>query len=171
MKKLLAVAALALVMTSVAQAQTASISATATVQTALTLNAGTALDFGAVFPGAPARVINPQSSSTAGTFSMSGAAGAQVALTFTLPGTLAGQGAAAGNTLTPTWGAQAAAFNTTNAQGTASLFDPSTVHNVNLAAAGGAGYIWVGGSVTAPVAQVAGSYLGTIQLAAAYTGN
>jgi FtsH-binding integral membrane protein len=172
MKKLLAVAVLALVAAGSAKAQTANINATATVQTALTVTAGNALAFGAVFPGAPARTIDAKTSgASAGSFTMLGAAGAEVSLSFVLPATLDGQGGAAGYTLVPTFGATDAAFNTTNAQGTAGSFDPKVATLHTLAAGTGNGYVWIGGSVTAPTGQTQGTYQGTITLNAAYTGN
>jgi hypothetical protein len=168
MKKLLAVAVLALVAAGAAQAQTANIQATATVATPLTLTAGTALDFGAVFPGFT-RTINPLTSTSAGTFHLVGEAGAQVSLTFTLPATLTGPG----SPLTMTYGATAATYGTTATQGSSTPFNPATAgYLVNLAAGGsGTGYVWVGGSVTPPAGQTAGAYAGTITLGAAYTGN
>jgi opacity protein-like surface antigen len=168
MKKLLAVAVLALVAASAAQAQTANIQATATVSTPLVLTAGSALSFGDVFPGFT-RAINPLTSASAGTFTLAGQAGAQVSLTFTLPATLTGTG----SPLVMTYGATAAAYGTTSTQASATPFNPATAgYLVNLSAGGaGNGYIWIGGSVSPPVGQTAGNYAGTITLAAAYTGN
>lgn len=170
MKKSLAVAVLALVAFSgVAQAQTAQIQATATVATVLTVNAGAPLDFGTVFPGF-SRTINPLTSTSAGSFTLGGQAGAQVSLSFsTLPASLTGPGAP----LVVTYGATAASYGTTNVQAAATPFDPAVAgHLVNLSAGGaGNGYLWIGGTVNPPAGQTSGTYTASIVLAAAYTGN
>jgi hypothetical protein len=170
MKKFLAIAAVALLASAgVAQAQSAQIQATATVATVLNVTAGTGLDFGAVFPGF-ARTINPLTSTSAGTFTLAGQAGAQVSLGFTtLPATLTGPGAP----LAVTYGATAASYGTTNVQGSATPFDPSVLgHLVNLSAGGaGNGYVWIGGTVNPPGGQTPGTYTANIVLSAAYTGN
>jgi hypothetical protein len=168
MKKLLAVAVLALVAAGSAKAQTANIQATATVATPLVLTKGVDLTFGDVFPGFN-RTVNPLTSASAGTFTLAGQAGAQVQLNFTLPATLTGPSTA----LAMAYGAGAATYGTTNVQASATAFNPATANYlVNLSAGGaGNGYIWIGGTVTVPSGQGAGNYAGTITLAAAYTGN
>jgi len=164
MKKVLAVAALALVLTSVAQAQSASIGASATVATPLTVTAGQALAFGSVFPTFT-RTILP-TDATSGSFTLAGQAGAQVALTFTLPANLT----FGANNLPVTYSTTAAAHNVTNSRVGATTINPATVNNALLDAGTGNLYVFIGGAVT-PAAQPAGSYVGTITLAAAYTGN
>ena len=164
MKKLLAVAALALVLTSTAQAQSANISATATVAQALNVSAGTALAFGNVFNGFTRTILPTDAAS--GSFSLTGAAGAQVALTFTLPANLV----YLTNNLPVTFGATSASWSTAGTRTGSTVINPGVANSVNLDAALGTLSVYIGGAVS-PVGMAAGSYTGTITLAAAYTGN
>jgi len=166
MKKIFATAILVLLVASTANAQSANISATATVATALTVTAGNPLAFGSVFPTFT-RTIDPLTSASAGSFTLGGQAGAQVALTFTLATVLTGPG----TDITVTYNATAAAYGQTAVQASATAFNPATAgYLVNLSPTG-PGYVWIGGAITPPGGQVAGAYSGTITLAAAYTGS
>ncbi len=162
MKKTFAVAALALMVAGAAQAQTASITATAVVAGPLSLTAGTNLDFGTVIPGT-ARTIDPLTSASAGSFTLAGGANAQLSLTWVLPANLTDGTNNLPVTFTPV-------FNGTNVQASATTLT-TPVDATRRLSATGTGYIWVGGTVTPAVAQVQGTYTGTVQLTAAYTGN
>jgi hypothetical protein len=167
MKKLTAsalVLALAAVAASQAQAQSASITATATVQQQLTVTAGQNLAFGNVFPGTSVGVL--ASDAASGSFSLAGAANAELTLTFTLPANLTD----GTDNLPIAFSSTAAGYNTVNSRAGLSLFNPAAVATTRLHAASGELYVFIGGSVS-PTTQGAGVYSGSIQLAAAYTGN
>jgi hypothetical protein len=145
-----------------AHGQSATVSATATVVTPLVVTGGANLAFGNVFQGVNKTV--PFSDAASGRFSITGFGTSQVAMTFTLPTNLV-NGA---NTLPiDSWDIRS---NTTNvtAGATALTVTSGVAVNGNLAA--GNLFLFVGGRVLPAVAQLAGSYTGSIVLAAAYTG-
>ena len=167
MKKVLAgsmvVLALATVATQ-ANAQSAQIGARATVQQALTISAVDSLLFGAAFPGTTRSVLPTDAAS--GSWTLAGAANAEVTLTFTLPANLV-NGA---NNLPVTFSATSAGYNTVNSRAGLATFNPAAVFTSRLHAVSGNMYVFIGGSVS-PVAQPAGNYTAAITLATAYTGN
>ena len=147
-----------------AQAQSANITATAMVQTALTVTNVQDLDFGAVFPGQGDQTIAP-TDATSGRFSLAGALGAQINMTFSLPATLTGPG-------TPmaigTW----TGLQGNSATPVGAAFDPTSSPVVaTLDATSGNWYVFLGATLTVPAVQTAGTYNGTITLDAVYTGN
>jgi hypothetical protein len=157
----LALVALLAVGATSAQAQSANITATAVVQTPLTVTGAAALDFGNVFPGV-VKSIAP-TAATAGRFSIAGQGNAQVILTFTLPTNLTN---GANNLPIGTWlGGQFA----TNTQASQTAITPTAPVTTNLGAAGSL-FVWLGATVTPAVAQVAGTYNGTVTMAVVYTG-
>jgi hypothetical protein len=163
MKKTLAIAALALLVAGAAQAQVnASITATAVVAGPLGIAAGNNLNFGTVIPGT-ARVIDPLTSTSAGSFTLTGGANAQLNLSWTVPTDLVD---GAGHTLGVTF---AATYGTTATQSAATALTLPDLTR-RLSAAGDA-YIWVGGTATPLVGQFVATYTGTVQVTAAYTGN
>lgn len=167
MKKLLAGSVMVLALATVAgqaQAQSAQIGARATVQQALTISAVDSLLFGAAFPGTTRTVLPTDAAS--GSWSLAGAANAEVTLTFTLPANLV-NGA---NNLPVSFSATAAGYNTANSRAGQSTFNPVAVLTTRLHVATGNLYVFIGGSVS-PVAQPAGNYTAAITLATAYTGN
>jgi hypothetical protein len=169
-KGALAVAALLAGAMSTAQAQatpaTASIPAQAVVQTALTATPVRSLDFGATFGGI-ARTVLPTDVSS-GEVTLGGSANAEVAVTFTsLPATLTGPGAP----IALTYGANAAAFSTGGTRAGATTFDPSAGQTTRLNNTTGLLSLFLGGTVSPAANQVAGTYTGTVNLSAAYTGN
>lgn len=167
MKKLLAGVTFALTLTALAgqaQAQSAQIGARATVQQALTISAVDSLLFGAAFPGTTRNVL--PSDAASGSFSLNGAANAEVTLTFTLPANLV----YSGNNLPVTFAATSAGYNVANSRAGLTLFNPSAVATTRLDGTSGDLYVFIGGSVS-PTTQPAGSYTGAITLATAYTGN
>jgi hypothetical protein len=152
--RLAALAAL-LTVPALAHGQSANVSATATVVTPLIVTGGANLAFGDVFQGVNKTV--PFSDASSGRFSITGFGTSQVAMTFTLPTNLV-NGA---NTLPiDSWDIRSNA--------TALTVTSGVPVNGNLAA--GNLFLFVGGRVLPAVAQAAGSYTGSIVLAAAYTG-
>lgn len=160
---LTAIAMLAIMPTS-AQAQ-ASITATANVATALTVTAGNDLDFGLVIPGFTKTIA--VTDATAGTFSMSGGAAAEVNFSFSsLPANLDD---GLGNLLPIS--SYSGVHNTANDPvAGATAFTPSSGATTNLSGTGLL-YIFVGGVADATGSPPNGTYTGTITLTAAYTGN
>ncbi len=145
-----------------AHGQSATVSATATVVTPLIVTGGANLAFGNVFQGVNKTV--PFSDAASGRFSITGFGTSQVAMTFTLPTDLA-NGA---NTLPiDTWDIRS---NTTNVTAGATALTVTSGVAVNSNLAAGNLFLFVGGRVVPAVAQLAGSYTGSIVLAAAYTG-
>lgn len=159
----LAVVALLVVGASAAQAQSANIDATATVVTALTVTTGQDLDFGNVFPGAGNQTVAP-TDGTSGRFTLNGALGAEVSMTFTLPASLAGPGAPM---LIGSW----AGLQNNVATPGGAAFVPGAGILGTLDAATGDLFIFLGATLTVPAVQAAGSYTGNIVLDAVYTGN
>ncbi len=157
---------LAVVPSAVAQTATASINATAQVQVALSSANLQALDFGAVFPGTN-NLIAPTNAAS-GAVSFSGAANAEVQVTFTLPGTL--DDIVSGQSIPIVFSATSGASNTTNSRAGASVFDPNAPLVTRLDVTTGELYVFLGGEVSATT-QPAGTYSNTIQVQAAYTGN
>jgi hypothetical protein len=147
-----------------ARAQSAQIGARATVQQALTISAVDSLLLGAAFPGTTRTVL--PSDAASGSYSLSGAANAEVSLTFTLPANLT----FGANNLPVTFGAASAGYNTSNSRAGLTLFNPSAVATTRLDGTTGSLYVFIGASVS-PTTQPAGSYTGAITLATAYTGN
>lgn len=142
----------------------ASITATATVATALTVTAGNDLDFQTVIPGFTKTVAVDDV--TAGTFSLTGGAGAEVQMTFTSLPTDLDDGL--GNLLPITY---SGVHNTLNDPVTgATGFTPSAGATTNLSGTGEL-YVFLGGVVDATAQFTAGTYTGTVTLSAAYTGN
>ena len=152
----------ALLVPAVAQAQSANVLATATVVTPLVVTGSAPLAFGNVFQGVNKSILF--SDATSGRFSITGFGTSQVAMTFTLPGSLA----SGANTLPiDTWDVRSNGTNST--LGTTALTVVSgTPVNANLVANNL--FLFVGGRVVPAAAQAAGAYTGSIVLAAAYTG-
>ncbi|HEX3235888.1 MAG TPA: DUF4402 domain-containing protein [Gemmatimonadales bacterium] len=163
-------AALVLGAMSTAQAQatpaTASIPAQAVVQTALTATTVRGLDFGSTFGGI-ARTVLP-SDVTSGEVGFGGGANAEITITFTsLPATLTGPGTA----IPLTYGSTAAATNPAGTRAGSTTFDPTVARTVRLNNSTGLLSLYLGGTVTPPANQAPGTYTGTVNLSAAYTGN
>jgi hypothetical protein len=141
-------------------AQSATIQATATVLSAITVT-GTNLAFGNVTPGLTKTVAITDAG--AGQFTVTKAAATSVALTFTLPATLAGPAASTMpiGTWTGGWN------NTANNAAAATAFTPSAA--ATTVPSGGASlWVWVGGTVTPAAAQTAGAYTGNVSMQVAY---
>jgi hypothetical protein len=116
------------------------------------------LDFGLVFPG-----VNKQitlGSATAGRFSVTGAATAPVNLSFAVPANLQ----SGANLLPVVWDGS---WNTVNAAG-GTGFTPSAALTPATLSGSGALFVFLGGTVAPVVAQVAGSYTGTVTMTVTY---
>lgn len=126
----------------------------AVVDQPINVSAGADLDFGTLLPGF-ARTINPDNVAS-GDFAITGAAGAQVALSFALPagGNLASGGNTMPVTITAGYGADRTAVTAVNT---------ATGGNANLDGTGNLA-VFIGGTVTPAAAQAAGSYSGTVTL-------
>ncbi len=163
MRNHLLTALVGVVAATAAQAQTsASIQATATVVTPLSVTGTAPLAFGNVFQGVNKSVTAIDAGS--GRFSIVGFQASQVAMTFTLPSTLA---SGANSMPISTYDVQVNGTNST--AGTTSLTVVSgTPVNSNLVS--GSLFVFVGGTVAPGAAQAAGVYTGSIVLSAAYTG-
>jgi hypothetical protein len=145
-----------------AHGQSANVNATATVVTPLVVTGSAPLAFGNVFQGVNKTIAHGDA--TSGRFSLAGFGTSQVALTFTLPTTLAS------GTNTLPIDSYDVRVNGTNAPATATSLTvvSGTAVNSNLVA--GSLFVFVGGRVVPAAAQSAGAYTGSIVLAAAYTG-
>ena len=152
----------ALLVPVLAHGQSANVNATATVVTPLVVTGTAPLAFGNVFQGVNKTIAHGDA--TSGRLSVTGFGASQVALTFTLPTTLA----SGTNTLPiDTYDVR---VNGTNAPATATALTvvSGTAVNSNLVA--GSLFVFVGGRVVPAAAQASGAYTGSIVLAAAYTG-
>jgi len=128
------------------------------------------LDFGAVLPGFPV-TLDPRNAATAGSFTITGAQGAEITIQFTLPGMLTAGPEIMGIAFGPTAGCQVGLFQFLRFACT--NFDPSVTLTRRIPNSGAfnAVYVWVGGTVSPVPAQAAGNYRATITLTTAYTGN
>lgn len=166
MKRTITAVALAAAVLAVAPRQAdaqASITAQAEIATALTVNPGNDLDFQLVIPGFTKTVA--VNDGTAGTFSLTGGAGAEVVLTFTaLPANLTGPGGDLPISYT-------GVHNTTaDPVAGATVFTPSAGATTNLSGTGEL-YVYLGGTVDATGQSVDGIYDELVTLTAAYTGS
>lgn len=153
------VAGLALSAT-VLNAQSANINATATVLSPITVSGTNPLAFGNVTPGVAKTIA--ASAATAGLFTVAAANSTPIAVTFTLPATLTGPGAPM------PMSAWTGLWNQANNQGAATVFTPSAVPLNQTTSAGGAFFVWVGGTVTPAAVQTAGGYTGVITMNVVY---
>jgi hypothetical protein len=144
-----------------AEAQnSANIQATATVLSAVTVAAGNDLQFGNVTPGVNKTVAIADAG--AGRFDVTKAASQGVTLSFTLPTNLT---SGANNLPIGSW---TGGWNTSATPAGATTFTPS-LGGTNTAATPGSNiFVYVGATVSPAVAQVAGSYTGTVTMSAVY---
>jgi len=124
------------------------------------------LDFEDVVAGA-AVSVDRLDVRRAGQFKLFGRADQEVLLTFSLPSGLAGPGGA----LLPIGFAEDdGGFTTGHRPDQAVGFDPEVPYLTRLSRSGHA-YVFLGGTVRAPLGQRAGAYQGTVTLTVAYTAN
>lgn len=153
---------LALVATTAAAQNSANITATAVVQQPITVTGSTTLDFANVFPGVAKTVA--VSDLTAGLFTVAGQASTNVNLALTLPANLVNGG---NNLPIGTWTGYKNTTNNATAGGAA--FSPVNGANGGLVLSGtGAGFVFLGATVTPAINLPAGTYTSTITLTATY---
>ena len=145
-----------------ASAQSNFVAATADVVTPLTVNSLSPLAFGNVYPGL-AKTVAPTDAG-AGKLSVAGFAGAEVAISFTLPLALT----SGGNSLPV--GSWTGTHNVSNSASGTSFTPSATATNANLSGTGGL-WVFLGAQVSPTATQLAGSYSGTVTMNVAYTGN
>lgn len=138
----------------------ANIQATATVLSAVTVAAGNDLQFGNVTPGVNKTLAIADAG--AGRFDVTKAGGQGVTLAFTLPANLTD----GGNNLPI--GSWTGGWNTSATPAGATAFTPSAAGTNTTATAGTGISVYVGATVSPGVAQVAGSYSGTVTMSVVY---
>lgn len=145
--------------TAAAQSNSASITATAVVQQPINVVGAANLTFRNVFPGVNATVA--LTGAGAGRFDVTGQASAPVNLAFTaLPTDLT----LAANNLPVTF---TAGYNGANSAAGATPFAPGSGAAASLSGTGTL-FVFLGGTVTPAVNQVAGTYTGTVTLQVTY---
>lgn len=142
-----------------AQSNTGSITATAQLQQPISVTGAVNLSFGNVFPGVPATVALTDAG--AGRYDVLGQASTPVTLTFTVLPVNLTSGA---NNLPVSF---TAGHNTTNSAAGATAFAPAGGASTSLSGTGQL-FVFLGGTVTPAVNQVAGTYTGTITLQVTY---
>lgn len=126
------------------------------------------LAFGDVFPGVP-KQITKYTAGSAAEFQISGTAGSEVSLIFTLPTYLAKNG----------YNLQIIFFENSCAVDSSASPDQSSPgqdnldpwHEITYRLGSNGLTVWLGGMVVPGMIQSAGDYSGTITLTVAYTGN
>jgi hypothetical protein len=154
-----------LALLSIASTATAqvSIGVSATVTSQLTVSGTRALDFLNVLPGFEKTIV--PGAATAGKFTLTGAAGANVSITLTLPTNLT---SGVNNLTINTWDG---CRNTVDAFSGCQQFSPvsGTAFTTPLGS-GGVLVVFLGAKVVPTAGQIAATYTGTISMTAAYTG-
>ncbi|MGH7658975.1 MAG: DUF4402 domain-containing protein [Gemmatimonadales bacterium] len=152
--------------TAQAQVNSATINATAIVQAPLNVVGATDLDFGQVLPGVAKAVAVSDATpgtSQAGRFDVTGAADANINLTFTLPVNLV----SGGNTLPiGTWTGYHNDANSASVGGAS--FTPSAAATATTMSSTGTKFVFVGATVSPVTSQAAGTYTGTVQMTVDY---
>ena len=141
------------------------VTATANVLTPISVtNDLRQLDFGDALPGINKSVAYLDANS--GKWRIDGAAGREVAISFTLPA-----GLVLGLDSVPiAFGATDAAHHPADAVGLATPFDPAAGLTETLNGATGELFIWLGGTISPSPTQPAGVYTGTAVMDVVYTG-
>lgn len=137
--------------------------------TALSVSNTLDLVFGTVIPGTPT-TVNPQSSTSAAQFVISGAKRAEVAVTMTLPTALT----VGAFSMPISFGAQGGCWRAMPGQAGCAFWDPSTVLVQRIRNSNPPNnhlFVWIGGTVSPSPTQNPGVYHGTIGLSVVYTGN
>ena len=160
--KIIAGAAITLLLASTGEAQTqsATIQATATVMQPINVVGAANLAFGNVFPGVARSVA--VNAAAAGRFNVTGQASTAILITFVLPANLT---SGANNLPIGTWTGH---HNTVNNPTTGTNFTPSAATTNATFSGTGQLFVFVGGTVTPATNQVAGVYTGTIQMTVTY---
>jgi hypothetical protein len=146
------------------QTQTYTISVTSTVIAPLAFGTQRNLEFGNVNKNASKHIL--PTDITSGKWEITGQANKNIQIDFTLPATLS----SSGNTLGLSFDGTDAGY-TENPDGTSQV-NYSPVQRISpTIGSTGKMYVFIGGTVTAPSNQAAGSYTGSITISIQYTGN
>ena len=145
-----------------AGAQTINVSADVTSQ--LTVSGTNPLTFGAVLPGFAKSVMT--SASSAGKFTLSGAVNANVSITLLLPASLILESGPNSLSIDNWDGCR----NTADAFAGCTAFTPGPAPFTTPLGSSGVLVVFLGARVVPTASQVAGLYVGIIQMTAAYTG-
>jgi len=137
----------------------ASINVSAAVQQPVVVLAGNNLTFGNVFPGVPKAIA--LGSASAGRFDVTGQASAPVSMTFVVPSNLT---FGANNLPIASWVGSWNGINDPAGSG----FTPSAGATAATFSGSGALFVFVAATVTPSVSQVAGAYVGTVQMTVTY---
>jgi hypothetical protein len=155
--------------TAAAAQVSATIEAKATVLQPLTVAVTNHLSFGNVYPGVD-KTVGYTDAANSGKVTVMGHGGAEVNVTFSLPGELNGPSSSK-----LTVGSWTGCRSTTNSasSGCAELTptDPNTTARLGTAPEGSSLYVFLGATVTPDYTQTPGEYLGTVTMTVAYTGN
>jgi ABC-type uncharacterized transport system permease subunit len=143
-----------------AQSQTGSVSATASVQQPINVTGAVNLAFGNVFPGVNKTIAVTDAG--AGRFDVTGQGSAPVLISFVLPANLT---FGANNMSIGTWTGH---HNTANAPTGGTNFTPSAGTTNSAFSAGGNLFVFVGATVSPATNQAAGAYSGTVQMTVTY---
>lgn len=144
-----------------AEAQSGNIQALATVLAPITITAGANLDFGNVTPGVAKTVL--LTDATSGRFDATGEASANVQISFTLPVDLVGPANLPIGSWTGCWN------NTASSSGAGCTAIANMAGNTAASfGAGGALWVFVGGTVTPAAGQAAGSYSANVTMTLSY---
>jgi uncharacterized protein DUF4402 len=122
------------------------------------------VSFGNVLPGVP-NTVPPTDATRSGQFNLIGPSLAQVEITFALPTTLT----AGGSTMPISFGATSAGYASNGSIASQVPFDPRVPFRVNLSVLG-RGSTFLGGALTPPGTQSAGSYSGSVSITVALVG-
>ena len=159
-KVLAGFAAVTMLGTVTANAQTGSVNGLANVQQPINVSGAVDLDFASVFPGINKSVV--VTDATAGRFDVTGQGGAPVLVSFVLPANLI-----SGANSLPI-GSWTGHYNTSNAPAGGTNFTPSAgITNSTLSGAGNL-FVFVGATVSPTITQGAGAYSGAIQMTVTY---
>ncbi len=186
LRNILVLAGLVFVFSGAAVAQDAANGqATATIQTALTVSATQALDFGNLFPG-NAKTMGPDDDDSTAIFNIAGEADANVNCQFVLPTYMAL--ADGSDRMTIAFGDDVCSIDTTGAETPSTFAGVSGLNlgyfeanprdlssatlggEIKIGGAAGNTQIFLGGKVTPKASQKAGAYTADIILLVMYTG-
>lgn len=145
------------------------IQATATVLSSMSAVGTHNLEFGTVTPGVN-KSVDKASAATAGAWTITGVAGAEVSLTLDLPAELNHN--SLGATIPVVFNPTDASYDDESGGGQsapAGVINPSAPGLLNLGP-GGTLELWLGGTVIPGISQTSGDYSADITLTIAYTG-
>jgi hypothetical protein len=123
------------------------------------------LAFGTVLPGVPS-TVPPSDAVRSGQFDIAGPILGRVEITFTLPATLSRTG---GATMPISFGPISAGYSAGGSIAGQTAFDPRTPFRANLSAIG-RGSVFLGGTLSPPGSQGAGSYTASVTVTVALVG-